>query len=249
MIETIIILSILVASLIIYVIYQQVSFPRIIKNQRDIACGEMFAMMLTGGYQKRVEDFKIYNKEVKKGGIVFVGDSLTENYNVYEFYKGYDVYNRGIGGDTTVGLLNRMKESVYDLSPRVVVLLIGINDFQLVEGSSVNTIFENINKIINNIHKNCPETKIILQSLYPISKEDNPKIDKLSVGSKDNANILRLNEMLKTISNVNYLDVNSHLQDENGNFKLDYTMEGLHANSLGYTVITKLIKGELEKLS
>ena len=160
MIETIIILSILVVLLIVYLVYQQITLPKTIKKAQDSACGKLFEMMLVGGYNKRVEDFKIYNKSVNKGGIVFVGDSLTENYNVYEFYKGYNVYNRGIGGDTTLGLLNRMKESVYDLSPSVVILLIGINDFQLVENSSVDTIYENINKIINSIKLNSNITNI-----------------------------------------------------------------------------------------
>ena len=245
--ETIVVLAIILALLISYIIYQQIRLPKTIQKEKDQACNELFSMMLAGGYSKRVEDFKVYNTKVNPGGIVFVGDSLTENYNVYEFFKGYNVYNRGIGGDTTIGLLNRMKESIYDLNPSIVVLLIGINDFQLVENSSIDTIYENIIKIIKLINLNCPNCKIILQSLYPISKKEDPKIDKLSVGIKNNKDILKLNEKLKTIDKINYLDVNSHLQDEDGNFKIEYTMEGLHANTAGYNVITALIKKELSK--
>lgn len=248
MIETIIILSVLVIILVAYIIINNLNLNKKIDIEKKKACDELFSMMLKGGYEKRVNDFKIYNQKVKKEGIVFVGDSLTENYNVYEYFKDYDVYNRGIGGDTTSGLLNRLKESVYDLEPKVVVLLIGINDFQLIENSNINTIFNNIKLIIKNIKENCPNTKIILESLYPISKEENPKIDKLSVGIKDNNEILKLNELLKNIEGVNYLDVNSHLQDENGNIKLDYTIEGLHVNSYGYTIITNVIKEELNKI-
>lgn len=246
--ETIIILSIIILVLIAYTIILNINFPKKIKEEKEKACNDLFAMMLKGGYEKRVNDFKVYNKTVIKQGIVFVGDSLTENYNVYEYFKGYNVYNRGIGGDTTVGLLKRLKESVYDLDPKVVVLLIGINDFQLVGNSNVDTIFDNVKLIIKNIKENCPNTIIIIESLYPISKEENPKIDKLSVGIKDNNEILKLNEKLKTIEDINYLDVNTHLQDENGNFKLDYTTEGLHASVEGYTIITEIIKKELNKI-
>ena len=147
MIETIIILSVLVIILIAYIIVNNLNLKKKIELERKNACDELFSMMLKGGYEKRVNDFKFYNKEVKKEGIVFVGDSLTENYNVYEYFKDYNVYNRGIGGDTTSGLLNRMKESIYDLEPKVVVLLIGINDFQLIENADVNTIFNNIKLI------------------------------------------------------------------------------------------------------
>lgn len=38
------------------------------------------------------------------------------------------VYNRGIGGDVTDGLLERMDESIFDLEPKKVFINIGTND-------------------------------------------------------------------------------------------------------------------------
>lgn len=219
-----------------------------IKTAKDLGAAEFFEAILQGGYQKRVNDFKEYNKLTSEGGIVFVGDSLTENYNVYEYFKGYQVYNRGIGGDTTVGLLNRMDESIYQLKPSVVVLLIGINDFELVKDSSKETIFNNISLIISKIKENCPNTKIILESLYPVHKKENSKVDINCVIRKDNAKIREVNELIKTIEGVSYLDVNSHICDSDGDLLIDYTMEGLHINTYGYHFITKIIKEELMKV-
>ena len=53
-------------------------------------------------------------KSARPGNCV-LGDSIT----VYRIDKVFDSYiiNRGIGGDTTDGVLKRMPESVYDLSP------------------------------------------------------------------------------------------------------------------------------------
>lgn len=249
MLATIIVLSIIVILLIAYIIV--ISLQK--KNDTDKAykkgADDLFSAILANGWEKKVNDFKEYNKCVNENGIVFVGDSLTDNYNVYEYFKGYDVYNRGIGGDTTVGLLKRMKESVYDLKPSIVVLLIGINDFELVENSTPQTIYENITKIVSEIHKNLPATKIILESLYPVNKSTDSKIDQPSVMRKDNSKINEVNEKIKTIQGVYYLNMHDLLLDNKKELKLEYTMEGLHINTLGYHFVTKVIKDKIEEIN
>jgi len=141
-----------------------------------------------------------------------------------------------------------MEESVYALKPKIVVLLIGTNDFAMLKDATKESIYQNVLKIVNSIHEKLPKTKIILESIYPIYEHDNPKIDKGSVGDKTNKQIMETNELLKTISNVHYVDMDPYLKDERGDFILDYTMEGLHANSLGYHVITKVLKKEIDAL-
>lgn len=248
MLVTIIVLSVLLLILIIFVSVLSYNQSKMIEKAKNQGAEEFFNAILKCGFEKRVNDFKNYNQDVIPGGIVFVGDSLTENYNVYEFYKGLNVYNRGIGGDTTVGLLSRMDESIYALEPSIVVLLIGINDFELVENSTVDTIFENIKEIVKKIKENCPQATIILESLYPVNKSNNPKIDIASVIRKDNKLIDKVNEKIKDIQGVIYLDINSKLKDQNGEFILDYTQEGLHANTTGYIQITKILKDEINKI-
>lgn len=248
MLATVIVLSALLVLLILFLIVLVNSQREKIEQAKKKGADEFFEAILQGGFQKRVNDFKVYNKSVKEGGIVFVGDSLTENYNVYEYFKEYDVYNRGIGGDTTVGLLSRMDESIYALKPKIVVLLIGINDFELVENSTVDTIYENISKIVKEIRENCPNTKIILESLYPVYKKEASIIDVASVMRKDNQKIREVNEKIKNLNDVIYLDVNSKISDSDGDIILDYTMEGLHVNSKGYEYISKLIKEVIKNI-
>lgn len=241
-------LSLLVVFLLGFIIFKNYNHKNQIKEAKNLGAAEFFEAMLKCGFEKRVNDFKEYNKVVKEGGIVFVGDSLTENYNIYEYFKGEDVYNRGIGGDTTVGLLNRMDESIYSLKPSIVVLLIGINDFELVKDSSVESIYNNVLLIINEIKENCPNAKIILESLYPVNKTNNPKIDQSCVIRKDNNKIVEVNNLLKTIKGVCYLDMYSHLVDEEGALNIIYTIEGLHINTFGYYKITEVINKEIKKV-
>ena len=82
-------------------------------------------------YQQENDKYNDYEVDV-----VFLGDSLTDGYNLELYYPDYVVSNRGIGGETTHGLEERLKVSAYDLKPKVVVMLIG--------GNNLNTMFENL---------------------------------------------------------------------------------------------------------
>ena len=74
-------------------------------------------------YEAENEQYADYEVDV-----AFLGDSLTDGYDVKRYYPQYLVSNRGIGGETTVGLEERMQVSLYDLKPKVAVMLIGANN-------------------------------------------------------------------------------------------------------------------------
>jgi len=198
-----------------------------------------FQLIAKFGYDSKVKTFKKINETVPKGGIVFLGDSITQDFNVYELFAGRLVYNRGIGGDTTEGVLKRLDVSVYDLKPRVVIILIGTNDFALLHATPAD-VYTRICDIIKKIHEQLPLAKIILQSVYPV----NETLDRMSVSPRNNHDIDALNDMLKTISGVIYLDLNSKLKDSKGRFNPEYTLEGLHVSPHGYHMIHQ----EIEKV-
>ena len=80
--------------------------------------------------KKRRSSWLNEKKASDQGGIVFLGDSITQGWG--EDFKGLfgdvNVVNRGISGDTSRGLLLRLKRDVIDLSPAAVVIMIGAND-------------------------------------------------------------------------------------------------------------------------
>ena len=79
-------------------------------------------------YDSKVAEFVEENKTLQNVDVAFVGDSITDGYNLKYFYPEYITANRGISADTSFGLEDRIKVSVYDINPKVVVLLIGINN-------------------------------------------------------------------------------------------------------------------------
>lgn len=194
-------------------------------------------------YQRKINNvFFDLNESAEPGGIVFLGDSITDFFRVNEFFHGAYVINRGISGDTTDGVLKRLPESVFDLSPSKVFILIGTND--LVEKKTEQYIINNIEKIITAIQKRCPQTKLYLESIYPVSSSKNKKIKRFIVSRRNNEIISHINEGLENMAKkraIRYIDVYSHLLDEAGNIRLEYTVEGLHLTVRGYRVVADVL--------
>ncbi|UZQ85548.1 GDSL-type esterase/lipase family protein [Thermoclostridium stercorarium] len=215
-------------------------------NASKKVCGMIsrFIDAVTSLYKKQVDNaFVELNKSAKPGSIVFVGDSITDFFRLNEFFHGAYVINRGISGDTTDGVLKRLNESVFELQPSKVFLLIGTNDIG--GNKSDGHIVRNIGEIIDRIREKCPETRIYLQSIYPVSKAGHKKIRKYIVGKRNNEKIRRINEALKEMAKqkgVEYIDVYSHLIDEEGNLRLEYTVEGLHLTVEGYRVCAEVLR-------
>ena len=187
--------------------------------------------------------------EVVPENIVFLGDSITYQYDIEKFYSKRNVVNSGINGNTTQNILDDMKNRVYRYNPSHVILLIGTNDLN--NGESIDKIVGNIEEIIKDIKIKLPKTKIYLESVYPINNTDDKKIDHEMVGKRSNEDIKKINKELKKVSKkekVKYINMYSNLVDDDGNLNLDYTKEGLHINDDGYDIITfeinKLLKNQ-----
>jgi len=178
----------------------------------------------------------------KKNQTVLAGDSITEILNHTELYADYinqtgtAVYNRGISGDTSDRLLERFEKNVLNIEPKNIVLLIGTNDFGY--GLTMDNTVENVDKMLSETLKKCPDTNIILQSVYPVSTEMR------SYDKKKNKAIPVLNKRLKDIANkhgVTFVDLTDILSDHNGNLKEKYTYDGLHPTVFGFEAVVREI--------
>lgn len=203
---------------------------------------DFLKLLLKNGYDQKVASFKEQNRHVLHGGIVFVGDSITQDFPIHDYFSGMLVYNRGIGGDTTVGLLSRLNESIFELQPRTVVLLIGTNDFALLK-TTPEQVRDNMKTIVSQIKAMLPSANIILESIYPV----NPALDRFSVGDRSNRIIRETNRLLKSLRDVTYVDLAVLLANEAGDLSPEFTVEGLHINQNGYALIAKTLKPYLIK--
>jgi lysophospholipase L1-like esterase len=179
----------------------------------------------------------LYAKENAESGdfeVVFLGDSLTDGCDLAKYYGDYSARNRGIGGDTTSGLIDRMQVSAYDAHPRVIVLLIGGND--ILGGRSVEEVCKNYETIVTGIRQHLPETKIVWCSLTVMGKQ----------WAKHNETVIACNQRIRTLAGqygCAYADLFTPLCDpKTHEIFEEYTVEGVHPTDEGYKVVSAVIR-------
>lgn len=194
-------------------------------------------------YNSKCESYKVQNVNLSKGQIVFIGDSITDLYPLDDFYADLDLatYNRGIGGDTTTGVLNRLQVSIFDLAPSKIVLLIGTNDINgNVEDEKI---LSNYEKILTKIKEKLPSSKIYCVSIIPqnLSLEAYTVIDV----EKSTRVIMDINPKIKNLVESYgevFINLFTLLADNNNMLIEEYSDDGIHLNKAGFEVWTNLIK-------
>ena len=173
---------------------------------------------------------------------VFLGDSLTDFYPLEEFYDELPVVNSGVSGYQTTDILSRIDSMVTIYNPTKVFLLIGTNDIEAER--SEDEIVENIAEIIDRIYEKRPKAKIYLESLLPVNRSEDEKINHDTVGRRTNETIQSINEKLESYAEENdieFINLYDEFTDENGELALKYTEEGLHLSNLGYLRLTNIL--------
>ncbi|HIR49260.1 MAG TPA: hypothetical protein IAB35_04695 [Candidatus Faecimonas gallistercoris] len=192
---------------------------------------------------------KIVTKEktivVVDDNYLFLGDSLTEYYDLDKYYKDLPVVNSGISGNITEDILNDMDHRVYQYNPSKVFLLIGTNDIQ--KGISSSEIVDHIKEILTDIHDNRPYAELYLESLYPVDEDKDASRD------RTNEEIIEINKKLKKYckdKDIVYIDLFQELvdeEDEDIRIKDEYSEDGLHLTDEGYEVVTNKIMKYLKE--
>lgn len=182
-------------------------------------------------YKKVINEFK--NDPLKLGEIVFLGNSITAGGGNWSLRLDHpNIKNRGIGGDTTDGVLARLDEVIY-FQPEAVFLLIGINDLwnNTLTDSFVNNVGENIIEIARIIIKKSPKTKMFVQTVLPIGKQEYIEP------------IKNLNDIIKSNAEFyNVIDLYVEFVNEKGLMQEELTTDGVHLNEKGYQKWVKTVK-------
>lgn len=185
------------------------------------------------------EDIKKFEELDKQkpseGDILFVGSSSIRFwFTLQQDFLDYEVLNRGFGGSHMSDLLYYLDELVLKHKPRKVFIYEGDNDINDKEDSSA--ILKEAKEIVQRIHKELPNTKIIFISAKP------------SIARWDLRNQYRqLNYRLQSYANqysyLDFIDVWTPMLDSKGNPKADIFIEDdLHMNAKGYEIWQKVIE-------
>jgi hypothetical protein len=179
-------------------------------------------------YQDLAEEYASLNERIKgTETTVFLGDSITKRFNVYEYFPKLPVLNRGIFSDTTEGVLSRLGGNINNLRIKHLFLMIGYNDLAYRENDQI---LDNISKILGHIRAE----KIFVQSLLPVMGSERSK----------NSRIRELNASLRALCREKghiYIDLYQHFVNEKGMLNCEYSRDGVHPNGEGYRVWTETI--------
>ena len=130
-------------------------------NEQELS--EKNGLRLCKADEKRKFYF-LNEKYARHGQTALFGDSITEIFNSYELFyafsqtTGQAVYNRGISGDTSDRLLERLESNALNISPKNLVILIGTNDIGI--GLPPEYTLNNIKEILQRTQKLCPNTAL-----------------------------------------------------------------------------------------
>ncbi len=187
-------------------------------------------------YAKRLAKFK--TEPVVTGKIIFAGNSITEKGNWRKLLKDSSVINRGISGDNSFGLLQRLDE-IIRYKPSRLFILIGVND--LSKNIPNERVIENIYAIVGKVRSSSPKTEIFVQSILPV----NPSIKDFPPQFSKQGDILEINGQLKKYSkilNFTFVDIYSHFLSSGDTLDARFTLDGLHLNAAGYVYWIDFLK-------
>lgn len=192
-------------------------------------------------YDQQVEQFRSYPNS--ENDLIFLGNSITARNHWEELLQMPAARNRGISGDTTFGILERLDE-ITEGHPKKIFILIGINDIS--RNFTDEIIIENYKKILRRINKESPLTRIYVQTILPVNATFG--VYKNHYGKDDH--ILGINNFLREMNKekgLTLIDLHDHFLDANNHLDAKYTEEGLHLNANGYKLWADLLKPYLEE--
>ncbi len=197
-------------------------------------------------YGNRIKTFLEENKNAKPGGVVFLGDSLTNRFPLAQAFAGQNVYNRGIGGDRIEGVLERLDCSVIALKPSTIHLLIGGNDVLWPADYTKGNLAPGYERLLNALKETAPQAKVICYTMLPFNKE----ADRLGTCIQDGQTA---NAQLKEVCakhKIELVDIYAKFVNENGNFKPGLSDDGVHITLDGYLIwLDLVVKSPEEKFT
>lgn len=186
----------------------------------------------------RAANRAIADGQAPRPAVVFIGDSITENWARADaaFFSGTQA-GRGIGGQTSAQILVRFPEDVIALRPKIVHIMAGTND---IAGNGGPTTLAQVENRIATMAETAQARGIavVIGSVPPaVDFFWNP-------GLAPARHIAALNQWLKDYAarrGFVYVDYHAALADpQTGGIKADLSNDGVHPNRNGYKVMKPL---------
>ncbi|MGN5376011.1 GDSL-type esterase/lipase family protein [Sphingomonas hankookensis] len=169
----------------------------------------------------------LYKGRGRTDGIAFFGDSNVEYGDWNRLLRRTDIVNHGIAGDTSRGLLLRLREG--EPGGRINMVLIGVNDVR--SGISTAETLDNVTKIVTILG---PKRTTVVSTLLTGFAERNEAVKAIADGER---------AMCAQLG-CRFVDANATLVADNA-LKPMFTMDKVHLKWVGYQQLATIIASAL----
>ena len=168
-----------------------------------------------------------------KQGVLFLGSSSIRGWDVKKWFPDMLVVNRGFGGSQICDSTHYADRIVTIHEPRIVVFYAGDNDISA--GKSPEQVRDDFHDFVEKVRGPQPDLPIVFISIKP-------SIARWKLADKIKEANRLIQEDIKELGNITYLDVWPAMLDENGEPREDIFVEdGLHMNEDGYKLWAELV--------
>ncbi len=179
-------------------------------------------------YKHKKSQFQMLSQNTKYT-TVMLGDSITDEGQWDELLDNPFVQNRGISGDTTDGVLERL-DSI-NKSIKQVFIMIGVND--IMRGKEVDEVYSNYLKIIKFFQDR--NIKVYIQSTLFIGER---RAENFNIQVEDLDKRL---EKYASENNITFINLNP-IFAPNKILKKEFTFDDLHLNGAAYKLWAQEIR-------
>ncbi|MBI3863459.1 MAG: FKBP-type peptidyl-prolyl cis-trans isomerase [Planctomycetia bacterium] len=197
---------------------------------------------------RNIDRHVLINERARQGNVdlLFLGDSITEGWEVsgkdawQKRYGPRKAMNAVISGDRTQHVLWRLEHGNVDkLSPKLVVLMIGTNNFG---DDSAEDIAAGIGAVVAKLRAKVPHAKVLLLGVFPRGEKADDPLRKTTVA---------VNTLIKSIADrkmVHSLNINDKLLGADGTQDRALMPDLVHLSPQGYEVWGNAIEPKVAEL-
>ncbi len=184
--------------------------------------------------------------------LVFYGDSTTHGMKAYKVFGSRDTKQVWTPTSGTLALFRAATDLVWNPNtqsemsladlcktekPEYLIMTLGVNGVSMMDETWFKTDYQSL---IDIILQNSPDTKLILQSIYPVARSYAQQ------GSINNTKIQQANKWIVQIAKANslpYLNTYSVLVGSDGYLPENYQNgDGMHFNEVGFAAVMDYVK-------
>jgi lysophospholipase L1-like esterase len=177
--------------------------------------------------------------------VMFLGDSITEMWTKSVWDENFSQFkpaNFGIGGDNTGNVLWRLQDpAIASLKPKLVVLLIGVNNINLC-GEKPEEVFSGIQAVVAKLRELYPSARILLNAVLPEGEQPD---------SPGRRSVVALDKMVATLGDgktVFFRDYGPRFVGADGKLSAELQPDFLHLSEKGYRIWAAAMRPDIEQL-